>query len=93
MVAAIYGHADHLEIALALDETRVHPLLVDASHLTWRTLPVAAIVRQKTDLDGLRELVVEGVSRIQAGTHDVHRDNEFFIKSRKARRRTGPGSL
>ncbi|HCB33694.1 MAG TPA: hypothetical protein DEP69_00485 [Acidimicrobiaceae bacterium] len=92
MVAALYGHSDHLEIALALEEHRVHPLLVDASHLTWRTLPVAAIVRRKADVDALRELVAEAVKRIRAGTHDVHRDNDFFVKSRKARRRTGPGS-
>ena len=90
MVAAVYGHADRLEVALALDENRAHPLLVDASHLTWRTLPVAAILRQKSDIEGLQELVAEGVARIQAGTHDVHRDNDFFVKSRKARRRTGP---
>ncbi len=92
MVAAVYGHSDRLEIALALDENRAHPLLVDASHLTWRTLPVAAILRQKTEIEDLRELVAEGVARIQAGTHDVNRDNDFFVKSRKARRRTGRGS-
>ncbi len=90
MVAAVYARTDHLEVALALEEDRVHPLLVDASHLTWRTLPVAAILRKKTDMAGLAELVAEGVSRIQAGTHNVHRDNDFFVKSRKARRRTGP---
>ena len=46
MVAALYSHADHVELALALPESEEHRLLVDATHLTWRTMPVAAIVEQ-----------------------------------------------
>ena len=45
MVAALYAHADHLEVALALPEDAEGDLIVDASHLTWRTLPVAATIR------------------------------------------------
>jgi len=35
MVAALYGHVDHVELALALDEDHPADGLIDASHLTW----------------------------------------------------------
>ena len=41
MVSAVYPHKKHLEIALALDENHPDVNLRDASHLTWRTLPVS----------------------------------------------------
>ena len=86
MVAALYGHADHVEVALALDEQYSSELLVDASHLTWRTLPVSAIVRTVKDLKELSQLVDEACDRVRAGKHDVKRDNEYFMKSRRERR-------
>ena len=86
MVAALYGHANHVEIALALPEEADSPLLVDASHLTWRTLPLAAIVRRDDDLLDFTGLAALACERVREATHDVVRDNEFFIKSRESRR-------
>ena len=86
MVAALYGHSDHVEIALALPEDAEGELLIDASHLTWRTLPVAAIVRTKDELDQFISLAGAAVERVRTASHTVHRDNDFFMKSRRERR-------
>jgi hypothetical protein len=86
MVAAMYGHSTHLEIALALPEDAESQLLVDASHLTWRTLPVAAIVRDKTHLDEFARLADQACGRVRTSSHDVRRENDFFIKARESRR-------
>jgi hypothetical protein len=86
MVAALYAHADHVEVALALPEDAEGELLVDASHLTWRTLPVAAILKSEADVEQFSKLVSEAVERVADQTHDVKRDNDFFIRSRRERR-------
>lgn len=86
MVAALYGHSDHAEIALALPEDAEGELLIDASHLTWRTLPVAAIVSSAAELPLFTKLAADAVDRVQNASHSVHRDNDFFIKSRRERR-------
>ena len=86
MVAALYGHSDHVEIALALPEDTVGDLLVDARHLTWRTLPVAAIVHNKTDVLTFTQLASTAVERVRTASHTVNRDNDFFINSRRERR-------
>jgi hypothetical protein len=86
MVAALYGHSDHVEIALALPEDTAGDLLVDASHLTWRTLPVAAIVQNKTDALAFTQLASAAVERVRTASHTVNRDNDFFAKSRRERR-------
>ena len=87
MVAASYGHADHVEVALALAEDEEGSLLVDASHLTWKTLPVAAILRRTDEVEAFRPLAGRACTRIRERTHDVNRDNDFFIRSRAERRR------
>lgn len=89
MVAALYAHADHIEVALALPEDAEGDLLVDARHLTWRTLPVAAIVRTIKDTKDFEPLAIAAVERVSTDTHNVNRDNVFFSKSR--RERSGPG--
>ena len=86
MVAALYGRIDHVEVALALPEDAEGDLLIDAKHLTWRTLPVAAIVRSKTDLVAFMQLALTAVEGVRTSSHTVNRDNEFFIKSRRERR-------
>jgi|694.fasta_scaffold148095_1 hypothetical protein len=86
MVAALYGHIDHVEVALALPEDAEGDLLIDAKHLTWRTLPVAAIVRNKTDIVAFMQLALTAVEGVRTSSHTVNRDNEFFIKSRQERR-------
>lgn len=87
MVAALYAHAHHLEIALALPEEVEGELVVDAGHLTWRTLPVAAILRRPADLKEFAELVAQATHRVQSRQHDVIRDNDYFAQ-RRARRRS-----
>lgn len=86
MVAAAYPHADHVEVALALEADHDDPLLQDASHLTWRTLPVAAHISSKGQVRRFRQLATEACARVRAGTHDVHRDNDYFIKTRRERK-------
>ena len=86
MVAALYGHSDYVEIALALPEDADGDLLIDASHLTWRTLPVAAVVRKTTDVQPFAELASVAVERVRTASHTVNRDNDFFAKSRRERR-------
>jgi hypothetical protein len=86
MVAALYGHADHVEVALALDEDHPSNQLIDASHLTWKTLPVAAIGHDAAEVKKMAGLVVEAVDRVRSGLHTVSRDNEFFMKSKRERR-------
>ena len=86
MVAALYGHSDYVEIALALPEDADGDLLIDASHLTWRTLPVAAIVRNTSDVLAFTQLASAAVERVRTASHTVNRDNDFFMKSRRERR-------
>ena len=86
MVAALYGHSNHVEIALALPEDAEGDLLIDASHLTWRTLPVAAIVSSVAELPLFTKLASDAVDRVRNASHSVHRDNDFFMKSRRERR-------
>ena len=86
MVAALYGHSDHVEIALALPEDAEGDLLIDARHLTWRTLPVAAIVRNTPDLVAFKQLALIAVEGVRNSSHTVNRDNDYFIKTRRERR-------
>jgi hypothetical protein len=86
MVAALYGRADHVEVALALAEDHPSNRLIDASHLTWKTLPVAAIGHNAAEIQEMGPLVDEACARVRAGQHDVNRDNEFFMKSKRERR-------
>ena len=86
MVAALYGHADHVEVALALAEDHPSSQLIDASHLTWKTLPVAAIGHDAAEVRKMAELVVEACNRVRAGLHTVNRDNDFFMKAKRERR-------
>ena len=85
MVAALYAHADHIELALAVAEDHPNMVLKDASHLTWRTLPLALEIRSTEDLVLADELIEEACARIRGGSHDVERDNDHFIRSRQAR--------
>lgn len=86
MVAALYGHSDHVEIALALPEDAEGDLLIDASHLTWRTLPVAAILRTDDEVALFKSLATSAVVRVRNASHLVSRDNDFFMRSRRERR-------
>ena len=85
MVAALYGHVDHVEVALALAEDHPSSQLIDASHLTWKTLPVAAIGHNTAEVKKMAGLVVEACDRVRAGLHTVNRDNDFFMKAKRER--------
>ena len=85
MVAALYAHTDHLEVALALPEDAEGASLIDATHLTWKTLPVAAVIRALDDLDEFKVLASTAVARVRSQTHDVERDNDYFVKARRDR--------
>jgi hypothetical protein len=86
MVAAMYGHADRVEVALALAEDAEDELLTDASHLTWRTLPLAAVIIDQRQLQGFRNLAVTACGRVQNRSHDVYRANDYFARRREERR-------
>lgn len=85
MVAAAYPQSKEVEVALALAEDHESSLLSDAGHLTWRTMPVSVTVRTEAEAEAVLPLVREAVERVSTGTHDVHRDNDYF----EARRRRG----
>ena len=91
MVAALYGHADYLEVALAVPQETSSDILVDASHLTWRTLPLAAVVRTSTDVKEFKNLVRIACNGVRTGKHTVNRDNAFFVEAKKANRRKSRG--
>ena len=83
MVAALYAYADHLEVALALPEDAEGASLIDATHLTWKTLPVAAVIRGLDDLVEFKTLASLAAARVRSQSHDVERDNDYFIKARR----------
>ncbi len=89
MVAALYGHADYVEVAVAVPEDFDSELLIDASHLTWRTLPVAAVIRSQDDLGGFATLVMAACEGVLSGKHTVMRDNDFFTKAKRKREEGG----
>lgn len=89
MVAALYGHSDYVEVAIALSESYESRVLIDASHLTWRTLPVAAVLKSKADLKLFAPLAADACKGVLSGDHTVLRDNEFFVAAKKERREKG----
>lgn len=83
MVAALYKRSDHIELALALPEDHPSIILIDATHLTWRTLPVAASFNKTPQLKEVRLLIAEACSRVASESHSVCRDNDFFTKHKR----------
>jgi hypothetical protein len=82
MTAAAYAHSDHVEVALAVAEDHPDDRLKDASHLTWRTLPLAIELRTVTDVTKATPLIHEACERIRNQNHHVHRDNDYFMRKR-----------
>ena len=93
MVAAAYPHAALVEVALALPEDAPGERLVDATHLTWQTMPVAVEVSSPEDAADLRGYFDEAARRVRSQVHDVVLPRERFINrdrfltSRPSRRR------
>lgn len=82
MVAALYPHPDHLEVALALDEKFRSKIVGPADHLSWRTLPVSAVLTRASDFADVKPLLFEAFSRVEVGDHDVTRNSEYFKEKR-----------
>jgi hypothetical protein len=61
-------------------------VLKDASQLTSLTLPLALEIRSTDDLVLAGELIQEACVRIRGGSHDVERDNDYFVRSRRDRK-------
>lgn len=89
MVAALYPHAGSIEIALALPDDHPSGDLRDASHLTWRTLPVSVLIESSDSAVLVLPLIQEALDRVRTGVHDVRLDDERFIAARRARRGVG----
>ena len=85
MYAALYAYADHLEVALALSEDHEDGTLIDATHLTLKTLPVAAVVKSPGDVKSLEVLAAEAAERVRSQSHDVERESDYFMKARRDR--------
>lgn len=88
MVAAAYPRGGWTEVALALPDDFDPGRLVDATHLTWPTLPVAMEVRRSPDIKACCAFASEALERVRHGQHDVSRPPEFF-QSRVRRRGLG----
>ena len=82
LVASAHIGSNYLELALALPEDHPSPLLEDASHLTWRTLPVMVDITKKTNPKQVLHLTKEAAERIVNGEHDINRSIEYFAKKR-----------
>ena len=89
MVAALYCHENRVELAIALEENHRSKLLIDATHLTWRTMPVAVVIQSKDDLSEAAELIIEATDRVKAGQNTVSRSSEFFAEVKKQKRLSG----
>lgn len=79
MVAAAYPHSQWLEVALALPDDITGPGLVDATHLTWRTMPVAIEIRSQSDLKRALKYFELALERVRSGAHDVELPQERFM--------------
>jgi hypothetical protein len=77
MVAAVYP-GKTTQVALALPEDFEGPDLIDATHLTWPTMPLAFLVTSDDHIPRAVGLVEQALDRVRAGLHDVVRPPEFF---------------
>ena len=78
MVAALYPASSHLDVALALEEDHASPLLEDATHLTWPSLPVLVSISAGTDRSLVEALVDEAAKRVVNSEHHVSRSPDYF---------------
>jgi hypothetical protein len=78
MVAAIYPTRDSFQVVLALDSNHPNSRLEDATHLTWRTMPVMFKAESADDFKMLSVLLVEAAQRVATGSHKIDRPAEYF---------------
>lgn len=85
MFAALYRNTSAIEVALPLAEDEFGPLIMDASHLTWRTLPLMIHVTSPSQLPQAFSIIDRSFDRLNTGLHKVNRTNEYFIARKKGR--------
>lgn len=85
MFAALYRNTNAIEVALPLPEDESGPLIMDASHLTWRTLPLMVHITRTSQLPEAFKIIDRSYTRLVSGSHTVHRTNEYFIARKKGR--------
>lgn len=91
MVAAVYPTSAVTELALALPEDVEGADLVDATHLTWPTMPLALRIVADAQLPQAVDLVARAAERVASGQHDVSRPPDFFSARERVRwRRSNP---
>ena len=78
LVGSAHVSGKQIELALALPEDHPSDLIEDASHLTWRTLPVCLRLTASTDRQEVLDLVREALARVVRGEHTINRPAEFF---------------
>lgn len=93
MCKLLLCHRDHVEVALALPEGAEGDLLVEASLLTRRTLPVAALVRSIKEVEAFIKLACVAVERARSASRTVNRDNDFFLQRLRNDRKGRQGRL
>ena len=79
MVAAAYPHTGSVEVALALADDIDGPALIDAVHLTWRSMPVAVDLASPSSLKEAQSHFEMAVERVRSGAHDVELPQERFM--------------
>ena len=84
MFAALYPGATKFELALAIPEETPGSDLIDASHLTWPSLPLA-LASSYGQLERAVTLTALAYGRVSSGEHDLRRPAESF-RARKAMR-------
>lgn len=65
MVAAAYPRqGEHLELALCLTRDVQSPLLYNAAHLKWPTMPVAVAIRDEASLTAAEPLIRQAAVQV-----------------------------
>ena len=88
MIAALYVRPEYIEVALSLPESFDSPILIDATHLTWKSMPVAAVLKTKSDINLFTNLAKEAAELVRSGKHAVSRDSNFFADAKRNLRNT-----
>ena len=84
MIAAAYPLTESVDLALALPEDHPSPLLKDATHLTWKTMPVLLRLDPNDELGAVEPLLREAFDGVAQGRHAVNRPNEHFAARRRS---------
>lgn len=79
VMAAAYPSAQGVDVALALPEGHPSACLADATHLTWRSMPVMIELRKKETYVSAEPLLKEAFERVASGLHDTQLPTEQFM--------------